>query len=158
MEQSAWIIWLILGIALIVAETFTLGFVLLWFGIGALAASFVGFLGFGAGLQFLIFAIVSIALTAMSRTILNKYVTHSGGAEMKSGVDALPGQVGTVSIASAGSRNEGAVKVFGSTWTAFPIDEDQPLIAGQKVEVIEVRGSSIYVRQVNKELRGWQED
>ena len=37
MEQFAWIFWVLLGVALIVAETFTLGFVLLWFGVGALA-------------------------------------------------------------------------------------------------------------------------
>jgi membrane protein implicated in regulation of membrane protease activity len=158
MEQSGWILWLILGICLIVAEIFTLGFVLLWFGIGALAAAFAGILGFGAGIQFLVFAIVSVGLTAMSRTILNKYLPHSGAAEMKSGVDALPGQVGTVSIGSSGAMQEAAVKVFGSTWTAYPMDDEQPLMEGQKVEVVEVRGSSIMVRPVNRKLRGWQED
>ena len=66
MDQLAWILWLILGIALIVAEIFTLGFFLLWFGIGAIAAALVGLLGGGIFLQFLAFAIVSIGLTAMS--------------------------------------------------------------------------------------------
>ena len=47
MDQAGWILWLILGVGLIIAEIFTLGFVLLWFGIGALAAAAVGFLGFG---------------------------------------------------------------------------------------------------------------
>ena len=39
MENYLWIVWTILGAVLIVAEIFTTGFVLLWFGIGALAAA-----------------------------------------------------------------------------------------------------------------------
>ena len=39
MDNIFWILWVILGAILIVAEVFTSGFVLLWFGIGALAAA-----------------------------------------------------------------------------------------------------------------------
>jgi membrane protein implicated in regulation of membrane protease activity len=77
MDQIAWLLWLILGVGLIVAEIFTLGFVLFWFGIGAIAAAFAGFLGAGVGWQFLVFAVVSVGLTAMSRTIFAKYLPHS---------------------------------------------------------------------------------
>jgi membrane protein implicated in regulation of membrane protease activity len=128
MEQLAWILWVVLGVALIIAEIFTFGFVLFCFGIGALAAAFVGILGFGFGLQFLIFAIVSIALTVMSRTIFSKYLSQSEHGELKMGMDALPGQIGTVTAASKGALQEGAVKVYGSTWTAFPVDSEMPLI------------------------------
>ena len=158
MEQLAWIPWLILGVALIVAEIFTLGFVLLWFGIGAIAAAVVGMLGGGIFLQFLVFAIVSVTLTAMSRTILAKYFSHDEKNAMKSGVDALPGKIGTVSLASKGALNEGAVKVFGSTWTAYPIEGESELVEGEKVEVVEVRGSSIYVRRITNELPGWRQE
>jgi len=158
MEQLAWIPWLILGIALIVAEIFTLGFVLLWFGIGAIAAAVVGMLGGGLFLQFLVFAAVSIALTAMSRTILSKYFSHDEKNAMKSGVDALPGKIGTVTLPSKGAMNEGAVKVFGSTWTAYPIEGESELVEGEKVEVVEVRGSSIYVRRITNELPGWRQE
>lgn len=157
MEQSLWIVWLLLGAGLIIAEIFTLGFVLFWFGIGALAAAVAGFLGVGLTGQFLIFAIVSIGLTAMSRTIFAKYLPHSDANSVKTAIDSLPGKVGTVTTASKGALSEGAVKVFGSTWTAFPID-DESLIEGEKVEVVEVRGSSVYVRRVTKELKGWKDD
>lgn len=156
MDQIIWILWLILGVALIVAEIFTLGFVLLWFGIGAIAAAFVGIAGGGFLLQFLVFAVVSIGLTAMSRTIFSTYFSHGDGQRMKSGVDALPGKIGTVTAASKGALQEGAVKVFGSTWTAFPVDGETVLTEGEKVEVVEVRGSSIYVRRVTNELPEWR--
>lgn len=158
MDQIAWILWLVLGVGLIVAEIFTLGFVLFWFGIGALAAALAGFLGAGAGWQFLVFFVVSIALTAMSRTIFAKYLPSSEADALKSGVDALPGQVGTVTTASKGALQEGAVKVFGSTWTAFPDDGETDLVEGEKVEVVRVKGSSIYVRRVKAELPEWRQE
>ena len=158
MEQAAWIFWLILGVGLIIAEVFTLGFVLLWFGIGAVAAAMVGLLGGGFLLQFLVFAIVSIALTAGSRTIFAKYLSHRDEDTVKMGIDSLPGQIGMVTVASKGALKEGAVKVYGSTWTAFPIDGETELAEGEKVEVVSVRGSSIYVRRVAGELPEWRRD
>lgn len=159
MDQVLPYLWLVLGVILIIAEIFTLGFVLFWFGLGAVAAAIAGFLGAGIGIQFLIFAIVSIALTAMSRTIFVKYLPSSG-EHFRTGVDSLPGKIGTVTGASKGALNEGAVKVYGSTWTAFPVDE-RALTEGEKVEVVEVKGSSIYVRRIGekgRELPDWRDE
>lgn len=156
MENLGWIFWVVLGVALIVAETFTFGFVLLWFGIGALAAAAVGAFGGGLLAQFIAFAIVSVGLTGLSRTIFSNLLSKGKDQELKSGMDALPGQVGTVSGASKGALNEGAVKVFGSTWTAFP-EDGEPLFEGEKVEVVRIQGSSIFVRKIN-ELPGWREN
>jgi len=159
MEQLAWILWIVLGVALIIAEIFTFGFVLFCFGIGALAAALVGGLGFGVASQFLAFAIVSIILTVMSRTIFAKYFSHDENT-LKMGIDALPGQIGTVTIGSRGALNEGAVKVYGSTWTAFPVNSETSLLEGEKVEVVRVRGSSIYVQRIEnyKKLPDWREE
>jgi membrane protein implicated in regulation of membrane protease activity len=157
MEQYAWILWIVLGVVLIIAETFTFGFVLFWFGIGALAAAAAAFLGLGVISQFLVFAIVSIALTALSRTIFAKYYSHGDEEKFKTGIDSLPGQIGTVTLASKGALREAAVKVYGSTWTAFPEAGEEPLAEGEKVEVIRVQGSSIYVKRIG-ELPEWRED
>ncbi len=160
MEQAAWIIWIVLGVFLIIAEIFTLGFVLFWFGIGALAAALAGWVGFGFTFQFLVFAIVSILLTAMSRTLLTKYFSRDGSPEIKMGMDSLPGQIGTVTMASKGALQEAAVKVFGSTWTAFPVDGENSLSEGEKVEVVRVQGSSIYVQKISdiKQIPEWREE
>src|ERR1700749_4742485 len=99
-----WVLWTMLGLILMVAEVFTSGFVLLWFGIGALAAALAGILGVeNLGLQFLVFAAVSISLTAASRTIfLNYFTRDQSSAPLKTGVDALLGKVGTVVSSSRG--------------------------------------------------------
>jgi len=158
MEQYFWIFWIVLGVGLIIAEIFTLGFVLFWFGLGALAAALAALLGVGMVGQFAIFAIVSVGFTVMSRTIFSKYLSRREEDTVKMGVDALPGKIGTVTNASAGALNEGAVRVYGSVWTAFPFDDETKLIEGEKVEVVSVKGSSIYVRPVTKELPEWRQD
>ncbi len=156
MEQFAWILWAVLGIVLIIAEIFTFGFVLFWFGIGAFAAVLISLLGFGFGLQFLAFAIVSIVLTVLSRKIFANFYAHDEENLLKTGIDTMPGQIGTVTTESKGALKEGAVKVYGSTWTAFPADSSTILVEGEKVEVVRVEGSSIYVRQMVDELPGWR--
>lgn len=156
MEQFLWVLWIILGVALMVAEIFTLGFVLFWFGIGAIFAGLLGYLGFGIGIQFLVFASVSIILTVLSRQIFHNKFLNRGNNDLKTGIDALPGQIGTVIGGSKGSMNAGEVKVFGSVWTAFPETGEKPLLEGEKVEVVEVKGASIFVRRI-RELPDWRE-
>src|SRR5215218_9192517 len=153
MSDWYWILWTILGAILIVAEIFTSGFVLLWFGIGALAAAFLGLVGVDSlFLQFIVFAVISIGLTAASRTIFINYFSHEkSGQSLRSGVDALPGKIGTVVSSSKGALQEGAVKVFGSTWTAYPAAGEPPLEAGERVCVDSVEGASIYVKRIDGE-------
>ena len=160
MEQLAWLLWIILGVVLIIAETFTFGFVLFWFGLGAIVAALAGYLGVGFVGQFAIFALVSVVLTAMSRTIFANYYSHGDEDIVKMGVDALPGQIGTVTSKSKGALNEAAVKVYGSIWTAFPLDEKNILEEGEKVEVVRVQGASIFVRRLSdaKELPEWRSE
>jgi membrane protein implicated in regulation of membrane protease activity len=156
MNDFAWILWTILGIVLIIAEIFTPGFVLLWFGVGALAAALASFLGLGLAAQFVVFILLSTLLTALSRTIFVSYFSQRDtGGTLRSGAETLPGQVGTVVTSSSGALNEGAVKVFGSVWTAYPADGEDPLEAGDRVVVEHLRGASIYVRRVGA-LPDWR--
>src|SRR5437773_10724809 len=91
-----WIVWVVAGVAFATAEVFTLGFVLLWFGVGAIAASLVALAGLGVAPQVAVFLTVSILLTVASRTIFENALFRNRGAELKTGVASLPGQVGTV--------------------------------------------------------------
>jgi membrane protein implicated in regulation of membrane protease activity len=147
-ENWMWILWTVLGVVLVIAEVFTPGFVLLWFGVGALAAALAAFLGAGVAAQFILFIAVSALLTALSRTIfVNYFTTRDEPDGLRTGAAALPGQVGTVVTSSQGALNEGAVKVFGSVWTAYPAEGEPPLEAGDRVVVERLQGASIYVRR-----------
>lgn len=157
MGSYLWIFWAVLAAVLIVAEIFTTGFVLLWFGIGAAAAALAGLIGVDSiTLQFLIFAVVSVGLTAASRTIfVNYFSREKSGGDLKTGAESLPGKIGTVVSSSRGALHEGAVKVFGSTWTAYPVEGEEPLEAGDRVQVERIQGASIYVSRVGLE-RDWR--
>jgi membrane protein implicated in regulation of membrane protease activity len=148
-----WYIWLILGAIFIVAEMFTSGFVLLWFGVGALAAAILSLTGLvSIPIEIVAFLAISIGLTIASRTIFERFFMRSSpGRELKTGVDSLPGQTGVVVTSSAGASREGAVRVFGSTWRAFPAAGEESLCEGEQVTVERVDGVSIYVRRVAQE-------
>ena len=105
----------------------------------------------------MVFLAVSIALTIASRTIFENALFRKRGPELKMGMASLPGQVGTVTEASRGTLQEGAVKVFGSTWTAFPAQGEEPLEVGDRVSVERVDGATIYVRRVRQNGRSWHD-
>ena len=147
-----WYIWLILGAIFIAAEMFTTGFVLLWFGVGALVAALLSLTGLvGLPLQIIAFLFVSVALTIASRTIFeNVFMRSSPGRALKMGVETMPGRIGVVVNSSEGPLKEGAVRVFGSTWRAFPVEGEDPLKEGEQVEIARVEGASVYVRRVDE--------
>jgi membrane protein implicated in regulation of membrane protease activity len=151
--SDIWYIWLILGVLFIVAEIFTTGFVLLWFGIGALVAALLALTGLvGLPLQILAFLVVSTGLTVASRTIFERFLMRgSPGRELKTGMDTMPGQMGVVVEPSKGVMQEGAVRVFASTWRAFPSEGEGPLQEGEQVEIERVEGATVYVRRVENE-------
>jgi inner membrane protein len=148
-----WYIWFIIAAIFIIAEMFTSGFVLMWFGIGAVIAGLLALTGLvGLPLQIAVFLIVSILLTIASRTIFERFfLRDSPGRELKTGIESLPGRIGVVVENSSGPTREAAVRVFGSTWRAFPIDDDEALQAGEKVIIERVEGASVYVRHADTE-------
>jgi membrane protein implicated in regulation of membrane protease activity len=150
--SNAWIVWLIIGAVLIAAEVLTTGFVLFWFGIGALAAAALAFLGVESlAVQIIAFLAVSSLLVIASRTIFERFFARASSAgQIKTGIETMIGQVGTVVEASSGARHESAVKVYGSVWTAFPIEGEDPLAAGEPVLIERVEGNVIYVRRTSR--------
>jgi len=143
----AWIVWLIIGALLIAGEVLTAGFFLLWFGVAALFAAALALAGVeSVAIQLVAFLVVSTLLVVASRTILDRFLPRGGsGGELKSGVETMIGQVGTVVEASRGARQEGAVRVYGAVWTAFPAEGEAPLAEGESVRVDRVDGNTIYV-------------
>ncbi len=142
-----WLIWLVIAALLIAGEVMTTGFVLLWFGVGALVAALLALIGVTSiAVQILVFLAVSVALVAASRTILNQFFTRtSPETDLKTGIEMMIGQVGIVVESSQGPLHEGAVKVFGSVWTAYPVEGQPSLAAGESVRVRRIEGNWIYV-------------
>lgn len=151
-------LWFIAGVIFIVVELMTPGFVFLWFGLGAIAAGLLALLGVGVGFQIVAFLVASTALTIASRTIFERFfMRQAPGQGLRTGIDSLPGQIGTVVQASQGALQEAAVKVYGSTWTAYPASGEEPLREGEQVEVDRVDGAVLYVRR-RPALSSWRQE
>jgi membrane protein implicated in regulation of membrane protease activity len=137
------ILWLIAGIVLIVAEMFTLDFVLVMFGGGALAAAAAGALGVdNVFVQVLIFSAVSaLGLVAVRPAIKNRM--HRGADPAVMGVAAIEGSEATVVEQVA--ADSGMVKIGGELWRARPYDMAQIIEPGARVRVVEVKGATALV-------------
>ena len=157
--SQAWVIWLIIAAIFVAAEVFTPGFFLLWFGVGALAAAIMAILGVGSfAAQMLIFLLVSVALVIASRTIFDRFLNRPADTnQLRSGIETIIGQVGMVVESSRGALNEGAVRVYGSVWTAFPAEGERPLREGDSVTVERIEGNAIYVRRAALQARPFTE-
>ena len=152
----AWIVWIIIAALFIVAEVLTPGFFLLWFGIGALAAALLALIGVTSiAAQVLVFLIVSVVLLIASRTIFERFLSRpSSPSELKTGMDTMIGLVGIVVEPSQGTLHQAAVKVYGSVWTAFPVEGEKPLAEGESVAIERIEGNRIYVcRSPHRALR-----
>lgn len=137
-------VWLVLLILFLMAEGATVALVSLWFAAGALAAIIAALLGASVGLQLALFLVVSVALLAMLRPVLKKYVNPK---IQRTNVDALVGQECTVIEAIDNLAATGRVKMGGMTWSARSIGEEN-IPAGTVVKIEAVQGVKLLVSPV----------
>ena len=134
--------WLAAGLVLVVAELATPGgFVLIFFGIGALAVGALALVGavVSVPLQFLVFSVVSVASLALLRGRVQSRIT----TPPSSNVDSLVGVVAMVQERMA-PRAIGRVEVRGSMWAARNTS-DVTLDPGQRALVAAVDGLTLGV-------------
>ena len=143
MHISAYV-WLVLLILFLMAEGATVALVSLWFAAGALVAIIAALLGASVGLQLALFLVVSVALLAMLRPVLKKYVNPK---IQRTNVDALVGQECTVIEAIDNLAATGRVKMGGKTWSARSIGEEN-IPAGTVVKIEAVQGVKLLVSPV----------
>ncbi len=141
--MDEWVLWLIAAVVFAVGEVLTMGFFLAPFAAGALVAALVAGLGGGlvaSGIAFL--AVSTVAFLGL-RPIARRHMKLP--AELRTGTAALVGKTGTV--VEAISADAGCVRIDGEVWTARPYDEDDTYEAGQRVQVLQIRGATALVSE-----------
>jgi membrane protein implicated in regulation of membrane protease activity len=136
------VVWLIVGVVLAVAELFTLDFVLIMLGGGALVTALVAAFGVPVPLQLGVFAVASLLGLGAVRPAIRKRL-HRGADHRPMGVEAIEGSEATVVEDVAEGR--GMVKIGGELWSARPYDVTQSFTAGEQVRVVEIRGATALV-------------
>lgn len=137
-----WVIWVIVGAALLAGELFTLGILLGLVGLAALLAAVVALAGAGAALQIGAFILASLALLLVVRPVAKRHLRRMP-AISRTGTAALLGQqalvLRTVDV------NGGLVRIGGEIWTARAYDESQTIEPGARAEVMKIDGATALV-------------
>ncbi|QEO12995.1 NfeD family protein [Agromyces intestinalis] len=150
LTQYAWIVWLVLILAFATIEVFTLEMTFLMLALGSVAGLLSGLTGIPWWAQFIIAAVVAVALILLLRPPLLRMLRR-GADPARSNVDALIGADGRVvrTVTSIG----GQVKLQnGDVWTArlSPITEQADVAVGEQVLVTGIDGATAVVVPVER--------
>lgn len=145
LTQYAWIAWLVLILVFATIEVFTLEMTFLMLALGSVAGLLSGLTGIPWWAQFIVAAVVAVALLLTLRPSLLR-ILRRGADPARSNVDALIGAEGQVvrTVTSAG----GQVKLQnGDVWTArlSPITEQADVTVGERVLVTGIDGATAVV-------------
>jgi membrane protein implicated in regulation of membrane protease activity len=141
-----WIAWLIVAVALGVAEFFTLTLAFGLLAAAALVAAIVAGLGGSVLAQFLAFAISGGVGLLIVRPIARRQMTHP--SPVREGSYALIGKKAVVIEEVTGTQ--GLIKLAGEVWSARALDEDHVIPTGALVDVMEIEGATaiVYPREL----------
>ena len=142
-----WAAWMVLAVALGVAEMVSLDLILMMLAVGALVGALAALASLPFILQVLLAAGSSAAMLALVRPNLVKKL-HSG-PDLVTGANKLVGQQGVVTE-ELSIHHPGRVKLAGEIWSACPYDESLTIAPGATVEVFAIRGATAYVHPVGE--------
>jgi membrane protein implicated in regulation of membrane protease activity len=142
-----WAAWLVLAVALGVAEMTSLNLVLIMVAVGAFVGALAALASLPLALQILLAAGSSAAMLALVRPNLIRKLHH--GPDLVTGTGKLVGQKGVVTE-ELSAQHPGRVKLAGEIWSACPYDESLTIAPGETVEVFAIRGATAYVHPVGE--------
>jgi len=136
-----WVVWLVIALALGIAEVLTLTLDFALVAVAGLVAALVAALGLGVGFQFAAFALTALGLLLFVRPLARRHMRKP--PVMRSGAAALTGREArvTVDVTPTGGR----VMIGGEEWTARPYDPSLVIAAGTTVEVLAIDGATALV-------------
>jgi membrane protein implicated in regulation of membrane protease activity len=138
------LLWIVLGVVLVIAEAFTATFVLIMLAAGAFAAAAAAALGAPLAAQAAIFAVVSALSIWLLRPVIRRHALPTvADPDAMDGTRALEGAPGEV--LEQVTTGSGLVRVEGEMWSARAYDATQVIEPGERVRVIEVRGTTAMV-------------
>ena len=137
-----WHIWLIIAGIFFVVEAFTIGFLVFWFGIGALIAMIVSLFTDNIIIQSAIFIITSTILLFFTRPFVNKFSKNNN---VNTNAFSIIGKKGIVTQTIEPISGKGQIKIGTEIWSAKSAD-DTKIEAGLEVEIIEIDGVKAVVR------------
>lgn len=137
-----WQFWIILAGIFFVIEMATIGFLVFWFGIGALIAMVVSLFTSNLAIQTAVFVFSSTILLFFTRPFVNKF---SRNEDVQTNAYSIIGKRGIVVKDIDPISGKGQVKVGTEVWSAKSFD-DRKIEKGLEVEILEIDGVKAVVR------------
>lgn len=138
-----WQIWLIIAIIFFILEMMGPGFLLFWFGVGALITTFVSLFVDNIVIQIGIFTVSSSLLLFCTRPFVNKVTKKD---TTPTNVFSIIGKKGIVTKEINSNHSIGQIKVNEEIWSAKSLTDDI-IPAGTEVTVLEVNGVKAIVEK-----------
>lgn len=140
-----WQIWLIIAGLFFIGEIITVGFLVFWFGVGALIAMVSSFFITNIIIQMAIFVLSSAILLFATKPFVKKFAYVK---PTKTNAYSIIGKKALV-IKEINSHSIGQIKIKGETWSAES-EDDETIPQGADVEIIQIRGVKAIVKQIQK--------
>lgn len=142
-----WQFWLIVAGLFFVGEIFTLGFLIFWFGIGALFAMIVSFFTTNIIIQTTVFIITSTIFILATKPLVKKFVDVK---KTNTNVFSIIGKKALVIKDIDPIHSSGQIKLNGEVWSA-ETENDEIIKEGSEVEVLKINGVKAIVKLVDSE-------
>ena len=143
--MEIWTWWLILAGICFIIEIATEGFLVFWYGVGALISMCLSFFCDNFLVQIATFTISSTILVLCTRKFAKKVEPKT----TPTNVYSIIGKKATVSYAINNIKGEGQIKIDGDIWSAKTEDEDDEIIPeGSTVEILRIDGVKTVVKKV----------
>lgn len=142
-----WQFWLIAAGIFFIIEIATVGFLVFWFGIGALITMVVSIFIPNIYIQTLVFIITSTALIFLTKPFVNRFINKD--KSVATNAYSIIGRIGIVTKEINPIMGTGQVKIGGETWSAKAKSEDI-IPENSEIEVSEIDGVKAVVQLVTK--------
>jgi len=139
-----WQVWLIIAGLFFIGEIATVGFLIFWFGIGALIAMVVSLFTSNIIIQTTVFVISSTILIFATKPFVKKFADVK---KTNTNVYSIIGKKALVIKTIDPIHSVGQIKLNGEIWTAES-ENNEVIEEGSEVEVLEIKGVKAIVKPI----------
>lgn len=141
-----WQFWLIACGFFFVGEIFTIGFLLFWFGVGAIFAMISSLFTSNIIVQAIIFLVSSTLLIFFTKPLVNKFTKKDN---VLTNVYSVIGKQAIVTEEINNISSKGQIKISGEVWSALS-SNTATIPVDTKVEIVEIKGVKAVVTPIEE--------
>ncbi len=139
-----WQVWLIIAGLFFIGEIATVGFLIFWFGIGALLAMIVSFFVSNVIIQTAVFIISSTILIFATKPFVKKFVDVK---KTNTNAFSIIGKKALVIKEINPIHSTGQIKINGEVWSAES-ENSEIIQEGLEVEILQIKGVKAIVKPI----------